>query len=116
MVRTAALLINFLVSVGSAGFALSALVRPATLSGSRDVSMGERFYARMYAARAIPFAFASGILPFFSGGTAVLWILLIAALIQFLDLLIGHRRGDRKMMLGAGIGTAVHLACFLALL
>ena len=68
MLRTVALLLNLVVSIISAGWGVVALARPATLSRSLEISGGERFYVGMYAARAIPFEFASGLLPFFFVG------------------------------------------------
>ena len=109
--RTTVLLLNLGVSLASAAWGVVALVRPASLSGARELLNGQRFYAHMYAARAIPFEFASGILPLCTRGSAVLWLLFTAAFIQFLDIVIAYGKEDRKMMLGAGVGTAVHLAC-----
>lgn len=73
----------------SAAAGLIALVRPAALSTSNEVAGGEMFYARMYAARAIPFGFTAGILPILSARWAVAWVLFIAALIQIVDVAIG---------------------------
>ena len=114
--QTILLFLNLLVSLASAVAALIALIRPASLSGSREVVPGERFYVRMYAARSIPFGFAAGMLPFWPGGPAVAWVLFTAAVIQIADVLIAAGKKERGMMLGAAVGAIVHLGCGIALL
>ena len=107
--------LNLLVSLASALAAGIALVRPASLSGSSRVVPGEVFYVRMYAARAIPFGLAAGILPFWPGGPAVAWVLFTAAAIQIVDVILAVGKKDRGMMFGASIGAIVHLLCGLAI-
>jgi hypothetical protein len=110
---TALLTVNLLVSLASAGASGVALLRPAYLSGSSQISRGEIIYVRMYAARAIPFGVAAGLIPFWRNGASVTWLLLTAAIVQMLDVFIGIEKKDRGMTIGASIATIVHLSCAL---
>ncbi len=113
--QTILLPLNLLVSLASAVAAVIALIRPASFSGSRRVERGELFYARMYAARSIPFGLAAGILPFRPGGPAVAWVLFTAAVIQIADVVIAVEKKERGMMIGASVGAIVHLLCGIAI-
>ena len=114
--RTALLFLNLFASLVSAAWAVVALVRPASLSGSVHISGGERFYARMYAARSIPFGLSAGIMPFCAGGKAVAWLLFAAAAIQIGDVVIAVEKREGGMMLGASLGAIVHILCGLAVM
>ena len=109
------LILNLAAALASAGWAGAALVRPAVLSGIASTSYGERFYARMYAARTIPLGLLAGLLPFWAQGPPVAWVLFTAAAVQFADVGIALGKHDRGMLLGAVGGTAVHLAAELLL-
>ena len=109
------IVLNLVVSLASVLAAVLALLRPAVLSGSQQVSNGELFYVRMYAARAVPFGVACGFLPFWLPGPAAAWVLFAAATVQAIDIIIAVRRGERKMMAGATVGTVVHLVCGLTI-
>jgi hypothetical protein len=94
--QTALLTVNLLVSIASAGAAGFALIRPASLSGSSRIERGEMFYVRMYAVRGIAFGFATGLMPFWTTGPAVAWLLFTAASIQIVDAVAkGLPRRDR---------------------
>lgn len=110
---TALFTVNLIASLTSAGASGLALIRPAYLSGSIHIERGEIIYVRLYAARAIPFGVAAGLIPFWSTGAAVTWVLLTAALIQMLDVFIAIEKKDRRMTVGASIATVVHLSCAL---
>ena len=114
--QTALLVLNLVVSFASVTWALFALVRPASLSGSRLISHGELFYVRMYAARSIPFGIAGGILPFWLRGKAVAWLLFTAAVIQIADVMIAVGKKERRMIMGASVGAIVHVLCGLAIM
>ena len=114
--RTALLLVNLFASLASAAWAVGALFRPASLSGSGQISGGEKFYARMYAARSIPVGLAAAITPFCVGGKAVAWLLFAAALIQIADVIIGVEKKARGMMIGASIAAIIHILSGLAVL
>ncbi len=114
--HTPVLILNLIVSFASAAWAVAALIRPGSLSGSNQIESGEVFYVRMYAARSIPFGLAAGILPFLFGGDAVAWILFTAAAIQILDVVIAVAKKQRGMVVGAAFGAAVHFACGLVII
>lgn len=84
------------VAAATAAFALVALARPELLSGDRP-SPGQAYYARMYAARALPLA---GVMYKVSraptGGADVL---AVAAVAQLGDALIGLAERDRRQAL-----------------
>ena len=112
--RPALLVLNSFVSLVSAAWAVVALARPAFLSGSVHISGGDKFYVRMYAARAIPFGLATAIAPFCVGGTAVAWFLFTAAGIQVADAVIGVEKKARGMIIGATLAALIHILCGLA--
>ena len=114
--RTALLFVNLLASLVSTAWAVVALVRPGSLSGSGQISGGEKFYARMYAARSIPVGLAAAITPFCVGGKAAAWLLFAAALIQIADVIIGAEKQARGMMTGASVAAIIHILCGLAVL
>jgi hypothetical protein len=109
--HTTILVLNLIASFTSAGWAVVALVRPASLSGSSCVEQGEAFYARMYAARAIPFGLAAGMLPLWFAGQAVAWLLFTAALTQGADGVIAARKKQTGMLVGASVGAIIHVLC-----
>ena len=93
--RTVLLILNLCASLISAAWAVAALVRPASLSGSSYISDGEIFYVRLYAARSIPLGLAAGIIPFWAGGGAAAWLLFTAAAVQVADVAIGMGKKAR---------------------
>jgi hypothetical protein len=114
--QIAILVLNLIASFTSATWAVVALIRPASLSGSVHIEPGEIFYARMYAARAVPLGLASGILPFCLGGPAIAWVLFIAAAAQIADVAIAVGKQERGMIMGASFATIVHIVCGLAII
>ncbi len=102
------LILNLLVALTSTAFGAVSALRPAVLSNASDRDQGEIFYSRMYAVRAIPFGLLVGSLPFFTRGAAVVALLLLAALIQLLDGVIGVMRKDLRQLAGPLIATIVH--------
>ena len=108
--HTALLILNLVAALASAGWAGAALVRPAVLSGTASPDYGEKFYARMYAARTIPLGLLTGLLPFWAHGLPVAGVLFTAAAVQLADAGIALGKHDRGMMLGALAGTAIHAA------
>lgn len=103
-------IVNAVVSAGTVIAALIAMRRPASMSGSPQPDMGEVFYSRMYAARAIPLGIAAGLLPFTGSGVPVRIILLAAATAQVGDAAIGLQRGERAMVASAFMAALVHIA------
>ena len=114
--QTALVSLNLVASFASVAWALVALVRPASLSGSSRISRGELFYVRMYAGRAFPFGLAVGLLPLWLGGIAVACLLFTAAAIQMVDVAIAAGKKDRGMIMGASIGAIVHVLCGLKIM
>jgi hypothetical protein len=112
---TAFLYMNLVVSAVSAVAGVIAFIRPAAWSGSNHVERGETFYARMYAARAIPFGVIAGILPFLAAGPAVAWIIFTAAVIQIADVVIALSKKDLRMTIGASLAAAVYILCGLSM-
>ena len=108
------LLLNLIAALTSTGFGVVAAFRPAVLSKASGRDLGEIFYSRMYAARAIPLGLLVGSLPFFRRGTAVVALLLLAALIQLFDGVIGVMRRNARQSAGPLIATIVHVVCGLA--
>ena len=116
MAGIALLGVNLVASLGATAGGVVALARPQALTGSGIVAPGENFYARLYAARTIPFSLASGILPFLFHGQLVAIVLFIAAFIQAVDVAIGASVKKTFMIVGASLGTLIHLLCGVTLL
>jgi hypothetical protein len=108
-------LLNFVASSASAAFAVSAVIRPASLSGSSHVTTGEVFFARMYAVRSIPLEIVVALLPFWYRGPTVAMIVFTAAVVQAADVVIGASRRDHGMVTGASSATIIHLLCGFAI-
>ena len=70
----------------------------------------------MYAARAIPFGMAAGILPLRFRTEPVAWLLFTAAAIQIADVTIAVGKKERGMIMGASVGAIVHVLCGLAIM
>lgn len=103
-------IINAVISLSTIVAACLALARPNMFSGSRHVVGGERFFATMYAARAIPFGILAGVLPFiaFSDQWPTKMLLIAAALIQVVDVVIGAGKKEWGMVGGAAAAVIVH--------
>ena len=104
------LVANTLFALGAIAAAVLALLRPQIMSRSESVSQGERFYARMYASRAIPAGVLAALAPFCFSGSAVLWVLWVAAAMQVGDAFIGWQRKEWGMVLAPAVAAAVHAA------
>ena len=114
--HSALLVLNVLVSLSSIVVAIIALKRPEMFSHSTSSLRGEIFYARVFAARTIPFGFATGMLPFYPGGPSAAWLLFTAAVVQVLDAIIGLERKERPQAVLASIAAIVHALCGASLL
>lgn len=90
--------------------ALLALGRPGLMLRTATVGPEARFYAQMYAARAIPFALAAALTPFYFHSGAARLLLIAFALTQLGDALIGWRRREWGMVIFPGLCALVHLA------
>ena len=100
--------LNLLVALTSALFGFFALFRPTLINPGADGSAGEAFFARMYAARAVPFGLIAGFVPLFFGGWPVAVLLFAAALTQLADVVIGRFHRLTGMTVGALIAVLVH--------
>ncbi|KAJ5605613.1 hypothetical protein N7510_008394 [Penicillium lagena] len=105
--------LNLLASFASAAAGVIATVNPAALSGSIQVTNGERFYQRMYTARTIPLELLAGLLPYYFDGPLVSLVIGASAVIQAADIAIGLGKDDFKMISGALIATIIHSSCAL---
>jgi len=96
--------------------AVLALFQPAMLSKSQEALAGVVFFARMYAARAVPLGVALVFVPYRASRVAGGSIILIGALTQLLDVGIAIASGMRQMAFNALAGTLAHMICGVALL
>ncbi|KAJ5668946.1 hypothetical protein N7462_010016 [Penicillium macrosclerotiorum] len=107
--------LNLLASFVSATGGVIAASNPATLSGSTQVTSGERYYQRMYTVRTIPFELLSGLAPFYYTGPVVSLLVGVSAIVQAADVAIGFGQGDRGMIVGASVATVIHTLCFMSM-
>ncbi|TCO62811.1 hypothetical protein [Actinocrispum wychmicini] len=111
----ALLVVNAVFAAVSVGFAVMAVARPATLSRSPTATSGERFYAWMYAIRAVPLGVVAAILPATSPGPATMVVLIAAAVVQLADAGIGVSRREWGMVAGATAAAIVHMITAVAI-
>ena len=80
------------------------------MSKSREVSAGERFFAQMYAARAVPLGAVTAVVPFIAASdiSTVKLVLMAAMVVQVVDAGIGVRRREVAMIIGPSIAAIVH--------
>ena len=80
------------------------------MSKSQEVSAGERFFAQMYAARAVPLGAVTAVVPFIAASdiSTVKLVLMAAMVVQVVDAGIGVRRREVAMIVGPSIAAIVH--------
>ena len=80
------------------------------MSKSQEVSAGERFFAQMYAARAVPLGAVTAVVPFITASdiSTVKLVLMAAMVVQVVDAGIGVRRREVAMIIGPSIAAIVH--------
>ena len=80
------------------------------MSKSQEVSAGERFFAQMYAARAVPLGAVTAVVPFIAASdiSTVKLVLMAAMVVQVVDAGIGVRRREVTMIIGPSIAAIVH--------
>ncbi|EGF54356.1 hypothetical protein [Actinomyces sp. oral taxon 170] len=80
------------------------------MSKSQEVSAGERFFAQMYAARAVPLGAVTAVVPFIAASdiSTVRLVLMAAMVVQVVDAGIGVRRREVTMIIGPSIAAIVH--------
>ncbi|ACU36740.1 MULTISPECIES: hypothetical protein [Actinosynnema] len=102
------LFLNAVTAVVGVVFAAVAAVHPASLSYSQSPDRGERFYALLHAAKAIPLGLLAASLPLALPGQATMFCLLAAALSQAVDAAIGWSRGSWGMTAVGAASAVVH--------
>ena len=102
--------LNAIAATISAMSSLLVIFRPQIMSKSQKVSAGERFFAQMYAARAVPLGVVTAVVPFIAASdiTTVRLILMAAMVVQVVDAGIGVRRREVAMIIGPSIAAIVH--------
>ena len=80
------------------------------MSKSQEVSAGEKFFAQMYAARAVPLGAVTAVVPFIAASdiSTVKLVLMAAMVVQIVDAGIGVRRREMAMIIGPSIAAIVH--------
>ena len=80
------------------------------MSKSQEVSAGERFFAQMYAARAVPLGAVTAVVPFIAASdiSTVKLVLMAAMVVQVVDAGIGVRRREVAMIIGPSIAAIIH--------
>ena len=102
--------LNVIAATVSTVSSLLTVVQPQIMSKSREVSAGERFFAQMYAARAVPLGVVTAAVPFVATTeiTTVRLVLMAAMVVQIVDAGIGIRRREVAMIIGPSIAAIVH--------
>ena len=102
--------LNAIAATISTVSSLLAVFRPQIMSKSQEVSAGERFFAQMYAARAVPLGAVTAVLPFIAASdiSTVKLVLMAAMVVQVVDAGIGVRRREVAMIVGPSIAAIVH--------
>jgi hypothetical protein len=116
MLLTVLKILNLVTALVTSLGGVVALIRPEQLIKGSPIGPGGSFYAKLYAARAIPFGIVAGLLPYFCHGPVVPIVLILAAVIQAGDIAIGVQLKIPRVILGASAATLTHLFCALALL
>jgi len=103
-------ILNAIAATISTVSSLLAVFQPQIMSKSREVSAGERFFAQMYAARAVPLGVVTASVPFVAASdiTTVRLVLMAAMVVQIVDAGIGIRRREVAMIIGPSIAAIVH--------
>jgi hypothetical protein len=107
--------VNGVLALAGAVFAVVAIVRPAALSHSARPTSGERFYSRLYAARGIPIGVLAAAAPWAMPPGSAAFVLIAAAVAQVGDVVVGAGRRDPRMALGSGAAALAHVATAVAL-
>lgn len=103
-------IINAIAALTTVIAACIGLFRPSMFSGSKAADLGEVFYSRMYASRAIPLGVLTGVVPFVSMDDVIVtkMVLLAASLVQLCDVAMGFSKKEWGMLGGAMVAAVVH--------
>ena len=107
--HTVILVITTLSSIATIIAALIALVKPGMMSRSATITHGERFYAAMYASRALPLGLLAVAAPFVFHGSALQLIFATASLAQIGDVVIGLKKQEWGMVIAPAILATIYL-------
>ncbi|MEU7319317.1 hypothetical protein ABZ682_01955 [Streptomyces griseoviridis] len=105
---TILLVLNAVLAAGGLCFAIVAALRPSALVTEDADGAGVHFYARMYAAKAVPLCVLAAVVPFLATGAVPGLCLLGAALSQVTDAAIGLGRRDLRQVVGGTVAAVVH--------
>ena len=102
--------LNAFAATISAVSSMLVVFQPRIMSKSQEISAGERFFAQMDAARAVPFGIVTAVIPFVatSDVATVRLVLMAAMAVQIVDAGIGVRRREQAMIVGPSIAAIVH--------
>ena len=102
--------LNAFAATISAVSSMLVVFQPRIMSKSQEISAGERFFAQMYAARAVPLGAVTAVLPFIAASdiSTVKLVLMAAMAVQIVDAGIGVRRREQAMIVGPSIAAIVH--------
>lgn len=101
------LILNTIASLGAIGAGCMAVARPGIML-RHTPHPSARFYAQMYAARAIPLGAAAGLTPYLASGWPVAIIVVAAGVAQLGDVLIGLVRREWGMVFGPLVAALIH--------
>ena len=108
--HTVILVITTLSSIATIIAAIIALIKPGMMSRSATITHGERFYAAMYASRALPLGLLTVVAPFTFNGSALQLVFAVASLAQIGDVIIGLKKQEWGMVIAPAVLAAIYLA------
>ena len=108
--HTVTLVITTLSSIATIIAAIIALIKPDMMSRSTTITHGERFYAAMYASRALPLGLLTVVAPFVFNGSELQFVFAAASLAQIGDVVIGLKKQEWGMVIAPAVLAAIYLA------
>lgn len=108
--HTVILVITTLSSIATIIAALITLVKPGMMSRSTTITHGERFYAAMYASRALPLGLLTVVAPFVFHGSVLQLVFTAASIAQIGDVVIGLKKQEWGMVIAPAILATIYLA------
>ncbi|MEV0282158.1 hypothetical protein AB0I22_38105 [Streptomyces sp. NPDC050610] len=100
--------LNATLAMGGVFFVVLATLQPSALVKEGAEGVGALFYARMYAAKAVPLCVLAAVIPFLTTGAVPGLCLLGAALSQAMDSAIGLGRRNLRQVVGGTVATVLH--------
>ncbi|MFI8875694.1 hypothetical protein [Streptomyces sp. NPDC055243] len=100
--------LNAILAAGGVFSAILAALRPSALVTKGAESVGVRFYAQMYAAKAVPLCLLAAVIPFLATGVVPGLCLFGAALSQAMDAAIGLGQRNLRQIVGSTVAAVVH--------